>query len=344
MNVYDGIHWNIYEILPYQRNFNFINGERSLGKTYTCLMFIIDKCIHNSCEFVYLVRTQDEKKHGVMKEAFAKVIANEFSDYEFDFTNENVSCETEDGKRNIGYCIALSEALKIKKRSFPLVKYLMFDEYMLEDVQESSYVNGWKEPDLFLSIYHTIDREEDRVKCFLMGNNTKFHNPYHMHPAFNIPLVEKGEIWIGKNVLFQYAESSEALKEKKSQSKFLEMIDGSKYGQYAKDGIYLSDNYSFVEKLEGNSRYLMTIAYMDVQFGIWQSVEKGLLYVSDKIDPSCKFIFALTIDSHKENTMLIKSRGATHLKFLATHYKNGCVRFVSMEVKLKAEKAIALLL
>ena len=45
MYVYDGIHWNIYDILPYQRNFNLINGERSMGKTYTCQMFTLDKCI-----------------------------------------------------------------------------------------------------------------------------------------------------------------------------------------------------------------------------------------------------------------------------------------------------------
>lgn len=45
MNVYDGLHWNIYEILPYQRNFNFINSERSIGKTYTTEAYVIDKCI-----------------------------------------------------------------------------------------------------------------------------------------------------------------------------------------------------------------------------------------------------------------------------------------------------------
>lgn len=76
MNVYDGIHWNIYEILPFQRNFNFINATRSIGKTYTTLLYIIDYCINHNAEYVYIVRTQDEKKTvfllHLMKKLFFK--------------------------------------------------------------------------------------------------------------------------------------------------------------------------------------------------------------------------------------------------------------------------------
>lgn len=350
MYVYDGIHWNIYDILPYQRNFNLINGERSLGKTYTCQMFTLDKCIEKGFEFVYIVRTQDEKKHGVLEEAYQKVIANEFKDYTFEFTNEDMflciehpeSDITE--KKQLGYCIALSEAVKIKKRSFPRVKYMIFDEYMLEEKQAISYVNGWKEPDLLLSIYHTIDREEDRVIVFMLGNNTKFHNPYHLHPAFNIPPIEKGGIWTNENVLFQYAIGSSGLKEKKEKSKFLRMLDGTDYGKYAKEGDYVYDNYSFIEKMQTSARYNFTIEYNGNNYGVYSDFRNGVIYISDKIDPSCKLKYALTIDDHKENTLLTHSKNITQLKWLANNYKIGNVRFVSMEVKMKCEKGIALLL
>lgn len=350
MYVYDGIHWNIYDILPYQRNFNLINGERSLGKTYTCQMFTLDKCIEKGFEFVYIVRTQDEKKHGVLEEAYQKVIANEFKNYTFEFTNEDMflciehpeSDITE--KKQIGYCIALSEAVKIKKRSFPRVKYMIFDEYMLEEKQAISYVNGWKEPDLLLSIYHTIDREEDRVIVFMLGNNTKFHNPYHLHPAFNIPPIEKGGIWTNENVLFQYAIGSSGLKEKKEKSKFLRMLNGTDYGKYAKDGDYVNDNYSFIEKMQTSARYNFTIEYDSNNYGVYSDFRNGVIYISDKVDPSCKLKYALTIDDHKENTLLTHSKNITQLKWLANNYKIGNVRFVSMEVKMKCEKGIALLL
>lgn len=350
MNVYDGIHWNIYEILPFQRNFNLINGERSLGKTYTCQMFVLDKCITKGCEFVYIVRTQDEKKQGILEESFKKVTMVEFPDIIFEYTKDEMYLVIEDIETDtkekilLGYCIALSESVKVKKRSFPRVKYMIFDEYMLESNQNATYVTGWNEPNLLLSIYHTIDREDDRVIAFLLGNNTKFHNPYHIHKSFNVPPIQKGGIWTSENVLFQYAVGGTALKEKKSKSKFLRMLEGTDYGTYAKDGDYVYDNYSFIEKLTTNARYNMTIEFEGLRYGVYSSYNQGLIYISDKIDESCKLKYALTVDDHKENTMLTKSREVTQLKWLADNYKRGNVRFVSMEIKARLEKGIAMLL
>ncbi len=66
------LYWNINEILSYQRNFNFINGPRSIGKTYTTLKHIIDNSIKRNKEFAYIVRTQDEKKNYILKKACDK--------------------------------------------------------------------------------------------------------------------------------------------------------------------------------------------------------------------------------------------------------------------------------
>lgn len=343
-------YWDINRILPYQRCFNFINAERSIGKTYTTEKYVLDKCIKQGIEFTYIVRTQDEKKKGILQSAFEKVTLKEFPKYEFDYNNEEMLLVTRDeegeiqDKTIVGYCLALSEAVKIKKRSFPKVKYLIFDEYMLESKQGGQYVNGWKEPDLFLSIYHTIDREEDRVICFILGNNTSFFNPYHLHPAFSIPNIEKGKIWTSENVLFQWAISTKELREEKAKCKFLRMLDNTTYGKYAKDGDYVDDNYSFIEKMSTSAKYAMTLEYESVKFGVYNDMKNGVIYVSDKVDPSCKLNYALTVDDHKENTLLTKSNSITQLKWLSNNFKLGNVRFVSMEVKIKCEKAITLLL
>ena len=343
-------YWDINRILPYQRCFNFINAKRSIGKTYTTEKYVLDKCEKQSWEFVYLVRTQDEKKRGILQSAFEKVVLKEFSNEEFEYTNEEMFLviRDEEGevqeKVTMGYCLALSEAVKIKKRSFPKVKYLIFDEYMLESGQGGQYVNGWKEPDLFLSIYHTIDREEDRVICFLLGNNTSFFNPYHLHPAFNIPKIEKGKIWTSENVLFQWAISTQDLEEEKAKCKFLRMLNNTSYGKYAKDGDYVDDNYSFIDKMSTSAKYAMTIEYEGIKFGVYNDIKNGVIYISDKVDPSCKLNYALTVDDHKENTLLTKTNNVTQLKWLSNNFKLGNVRFVSMEVKIKCEKAIVLLL
>lgn len=328
------MYWDINKILPYQRNFNFINGERSIGKTYTTQKWVINKCLRTHKEFVYIVRTQDEKKSGVFALAFEKVLLKEFPQYEFKFSAEMCTCE----KETLGYCIALSESQKVKKRSFPLVDYIIFDEYMLEEGSRSNYVSGWNEPDLFLSIYHTIDREEDRVKCFLLGNNTSFYNPYHLHPAFKIQPIKQGGIWTGPNVLYQWAVGDKDLKKKKSKSAFVNMIDGTKYGDFAKEGNYIEDNSVFLGKHSGNSIYIMTLETNGRSFGVYSDRDNGQVVVSNHIDPSCPYRYAITLKDHTENTMLTKMRDG-HIKWLSRAFKVGIVRFESMEIKRFTEEA-----
>ena len=260
---------DLNKILPYQRNFNFINGERSIGKSYTIMKFVIKKCLQRGYEFAYIVRTKNQKKSGALGDAFKKVLLNEFNDYRIECTNEDmvnvIENEDKDERIQLGYCLALSEKTEIKQRSFPKVKYIILDEYMLETNNQHEYYKGWKEPDEFLNIYHTIDREEDRVICFLLGNNTSFYNPYHLHPAFNIPFISKGELWTSENVLFYWAIASDELKEQKKKSKFIKMIDKTDYSDYAVKGDYIYDEAKLIEPAPKNARLLFTIEINKIQ-------------------------------------------------------------------------------
>lgn len=334
-------YWDVRVILPFQRNFNFINGERSIGKTYSTQKFLLNEAIKKHKEFVYLIRTQDEKKSMAFEQAFNKVCALEFSDYEINFNSENCWLSLEDGLRApLGYCLALTEAAKAKRKSFPNVYYILFDEYMIEEGQGQRYINGWKEPESFLSIYHTVDREEDRVKCFLLGNNTSFYNPYHMHPAFNIPNIEKGKTWYSDNVLFQWAVGSPRLKERKANSKFLQMIKNTEYEHYAVNGDYSNDNPAFIEAKPDISVHYFNVSTMSKTFGIWYSRSTGSIYISAKFDPSCKYNFALDVHDHSEDTTLIKNKNHPLLQWLSRSFKHGMVKFESMEVKKLTERAI----
>lgn len=333
------MYWDINKILPYQRNFNLINGERSIGKTYTTQKWVVGKCLEKQQQFVYLVRTQSEKKEGVLERAFEKVMTKEFPGLETAYTEETMSANGE----IIGFCIAISESQKIKKRSFPNVYYIIFDEYMLEDSSRSNYVSGWKEPDLLLSIYHTIDREEDRVKVFMLGNNTSFFNPYHLHPAFNIQPIKQGQIWTSENVLYQWAEGSKDLKEKRATSKFGKMIQNTRYGEYASAGHFIEDNDDFIAVHDGKAQYEFTIICGGIQYGVFADQNKGLVYISDKTDPSCPFVYALTVDDHTENVMLTKGKPGA-LEWFSKCIKIGVVRFENMYIKKLTEGEIYKLL
>lgn len=336
------MYWNIYEILAYQRNFNLINGPRSIGKTYTTQKHFVKHAINKNSEFVYLVRTKNEIQEGIFERAFEKVINNEFPSNEIMFTKDECFL-LDDDNRTLGYCLAISDYVKIKTKSFPFVKFLLFDEYMLDtDKKSARYVSGWNEPDLFLNIYHTIDREEDRVICFLLGNNTMFYNPYHIHPAFNIPNIGEGEIWYSENVLFQRAVADDELKEAKSHSKFLKMISNTNYGDYASNGTYKDNIIEFIKPLSKGCAYKFGIIYNDIKFGIYVNYKEGLIYVSDKYNQS-PVNLAITTDDHRENTLLTKSENSW-LAWLRDNFKRGNVRFTTPEVKARFMPGLAMLL
>lgn len=329
------MYWNINEILPYQRNFNFINGERSIGKSYTTQKWVLEKCLKENKEFVYIVRTQREKLGGGFEKAFEKVMIQEFHEYLFTFTSDECEVRRGDNDVPIGHCIALSEAVSIKKRSYPNVYYLIFDEYMLEADQSISYVNGWHEPNLFLNIYHTIDREEDRVMCFLLGNNTNFFNPYHLHPAFRIPDIDKGKIWKSENVLFQWAKADKQLTEKKSSSKFLRMVDGSAYGNYAKDGMYADSGVQFIGDLPKSAKPLCNIRSDGFQYCCYMDVENSKLYFTDKPYPTCKYNYALTKADLDETYPYEPS--SIYMQMLKTCFHKARVLYVNPEVRAKLQ-------
>ena len=91
---YGGKYWNIKQYLPYQRCFNLINSERSIGKTYTTQGYFLERAILHDEEFVYIVRTQDEKEKSVFEKTFAKVCAKEYSEYQFEFTKKIILVKT----------------------------------------------------------------------------------------------------------------------------------------------------------------------------------------------------------------------------------------------------------
>lgn len=325
---------DILKLLTYGCNFIMVDAPRSVGKTYSTLKIIIRNCLKNSREFAYICRTIDEKNKGVMRKGVQKVMQNEFADVEYTCDNEYMYIEVDGKKTVLAYCLALSESQKIKKYSYPKCKFMIFDEYMLEN--GGRYINGVKEPDLLLNIYHTIDREEDRVVCFLLGNNTNFYNPYHMHKAFRIPYCEQGQIYRGTNVVFASLGRSDELNADKDQCKFLQMINGSEYGDFANAGLYGDTHNAFVEARPQTANQYIVICYSGSYYGIWYDNDSGCMYIDTKYNSNTRFVYAATDKDISEKVTRSKAITA-QLKDL--FYKGRC-RFVSQEIRAKFSECI----
>lgn len=359
MNCYDGIHWNIYDILPYQRNFNLICSVRDLGKTYTVQKYVLDKCIERGQQFVYILRTDSEREKGMFWGAFEKVCDKEFScKFECDKTTMYWLKEIEpertitDNNGNtkllkpeyvkilLGHCVTLSEVYKVKKVSRPYVKYMIFDEYIIEDESRSSYVGGYKEPNRLLTLYETIDRLEDRVVVFMLSNSLKFYNPYHIHKSFPVKNIGPGEIWMNKNVLYQRPIMSDALRKIKSESKFADMIAGTQYGDMSVHGEFIQDNFSFIGTRGRKSSYKFTVVSNGTNYGVWINHEEKYVVISYMWNPQYPLRLALSTYDHNELTMMAGRGKSPHLKWLAKQYSYGYLKFENMKIKTELEDQI----
>lgn len=332
-----GKYWDPGIIMPYQRTFNFINGPRGIGKTYSLLKWLIKQALKGR-EFVYVVRTQDEKKDMVLEFALKKVLQNEYPDLDCAFSM-NACME---GSGTLAHCLALTEAIKVKKRSYPNVYYMLFDEYTIEK-GTGRYINGFQEPELFVNLYDTIDRREDRVKCFFMGNNTSYYNPYHLYPLFGMPhdvdFVKEGKIWTNKITLFQRATPSEELTEDFNQNTFVEAAAATRYGEYAVGGVYGDDKFRPIQPLTDKSVYRATVHTSGGPvFAMYTDEYEHKLIFSSKVDPKYPIRFSLSREGLASGYPYISPNFDAYKSLLKRAAGDCSICFDAMAVKSQIEQ------
>lgn len=343
-------YFDIYRILPYQRPFNLINSIRSVGKTYVIQWWVMKQCLEKKRQCVALFRTKDEiEKKDILEEWYFKVLSQEFSAINFKFTKREIYIEeeTEEGEKEkviLVRAFALSEYRSIKKMSMPLVDYIIFDEYIIEDGLISDYFHGWREPTTLLSIYHSIDREENRVKVFMLANTSSFYNPYHLDGFFDIPKPKFGKIWTSKEVLFWWVEPSEALIEDKKNDPFFIQTLKSAYGKFANSNEYDEDKDTFIKEVPFQSVVMCTLLYDEKEYTVYNNVPlDGCVYIKDCKDRRSRVTYALTLDDHEENTFLIKSGNFSQINFIKKAIQCGRIRFDNIKCRKMFDSALKIL-
>ena len=98
--------WDITKSLSYNCLFNFIVGDRGVGKTFGCKKYVIDKYLKTGAQFVYVRRTKRELK-GI-RTFFADISSN----YENNFQVVNDGFKID--KKQAGYYLNLSTAQQQK--------------------------------------------------------------------------------------------------------------------------------------------------------------------------------------------------------------------------------------
>lgn len=330
-----GLYWDIKRTLSYNALFNFIIGSRGAGKTYGALKYNVEKFIEHRdkgrdpWQFLYVRRlsTELEKLTKMRGGRLFNAVQKEFPEHVLSAESNILKCDGE----VCGYSQPLSTASILKSDSFPNVKMIVFDEFIIDNRGTYHYLKD--EVTKFLDLYETVARNRD-VICMFLSNAVSVTNPYfdffHLDKPMNGDIQRFGS---AKDILVQNVVPAELMAIKKD-SRFGNILKGTEYLEYAYDNEWLLDNTDFIEGKTQRSEYFLTLRYKDTNIGIWFDPAQWLYYVSNDVDLQFKRVYSVTTDDHKPNMLLLKTAKKTaFFGNLITAYESGAVRYESMKLK-----------
>lgn len=324
------------KIQSYNALLNFIIGSRGVGKSYGAKKMVIKDFINNGNQFIYLRRYKTELDTAVPT-FFDDLKANEeFGEAALQVKKNKKMAEFQVNGETAGYAIALSTSNILKSSSFPKVKTIIFDEFIID---KGVYHYLKDEPVKFLDAVETIGRLRD-IKVYLLGNAVSIINPYFSYWNLSTPYGSEFKRFKDGLIVVNCPRNEEYETAKKN-SRFGKLIAGTDYGDYAIENQWLRDSNTFIEKKSPESKYWATIVINSQTMGIWRDFNTSTVYLTENYNPNCTMKIACTAEDHQENTILASLSSHPILKLIMLAYKNGQLRFSSMKVKGAAMKLIS---
>lgn len=313
--------YDINKTLTYNALFNFIVSARGLGKTFGTKHWCIRDFLRTGSQFIYVRRYKDELLD--VDKYFADIAA-EFPDHDFSVSGHEFMI---DGKV-AGYALALSTSKIKKSTSYPLVNKIIFDEFIID---KGTYHYLPDEVMHFLELYETVARLRENVRVFFLSNAITQVNPYFMY--FEIRLPRSGSVYRKGDILLEMPTDNDFTTRKKS-TRFGKLIEGTPYSAYSIDNEFLRDTDTFIEKKGEKAQYYFTFIYKDEKYGIWVDYTAGRFWVSRNVDPSFRIVYAITVEDHRPNTLLLgRVSKAVLFKPFIDSYRDGNVYCEDIKVK-----------
>ena len=347
-------YYDWHKTLSYDADVTMVIGARGVGKTFGIRTQCIRDWIKDGSRFVEVVRFKNELS-GVSDGYFNRTgDQEEFSNYIFR-TDARYAWiaerpeETEDEKKKpkpewhlIGYFIALSDAQRMKKRTFDHVRRVIFDESILE--RSDRYHNYLpNEFGVLANLVDTVSRERAdtegiRPRVYLLGNACDLSNPYFAAYGVGTDLKFGYRWYSGKTFLLHYVDAGEYAREKLEGTVAGRMMKGTSAATVAISNEFVGVGKEFVARKPSRAKFHFGIKCEGKTFGVWCDVQGGLYYVTSKLPKDAEKdefrypIFALTADDNKVNYIAAKKADKT-LSYFADMYYLNLVRYDSVQTK-----------
>lgn len=324
--------------------------NRTGGKTTYFNRLVVKRFLEGKGKFAVLYRFKYELKDCA--DAFFKDIGSLFFQeynmrseprrngtfHEF-FLYKKKDTDTKNAGISCGYAIPINSADQIKKIShqFSDVNRIIFDEF-----QSENFNYCYDEVNKFISIHTSIARGQGKqsryVPVFMLSNFVTLLNPYYVEMDIATRLQKQTRFYKGVGFVLEQGWVDSAAKALEN-SGFMQAFSGSNQHDYlTRQGVYLSDSTCFIEKVNGDNKYIATFKYKGRNYAIRMYAQYGFLYCDDNADMSFPTKLSITTEDHNVNYVMLRS----NIEFLAKlryYFDRGAFRFKNLlckEVVLKA--------
>lgn len=322
--------------LSYNARLTMVVTARGRGKTFGIRAQCIRDYIKGNTRFVEVCRHKNELQ-GLQADYFGKVSKiDEFKDYVFKSEGQRayIALKVPEGRKPewqlLGYFVALSEYQAIKKRTFVDVRRIIFDEAIIEKLDNfHRYLPD--EYEILKNVVDSVTRENPadfgRASIYLLGNACDLVNPYFQVFGLN-DIPKYGYTWFNsKRFLLHYEQPGEYAAEKKS--KTLAGIMGEATGSNAisADNVFDFRGREFIAEKPKNAKFDFGMIYKGQKFGAWIDESEGFYYINSKIPENTdRIVYALTAKDNRPN-MIVAQRAEKPLRNFMRLYCLGIVKF-----------------
>lgn len=323
------MYYNYDKLFSYNFLLAFVIGERGVGKSFGAKKAMLSKFLKTGEQFIYLRRYKTELDSALTTFWSDLQSAGFFTEHDLKVKKSKMLTEFKCDGKVCGYAIPLSTANILKSTSFPNVKTIIFDEFML-DTASGTYRYLKNEVQMVLDVIETVGRLRD-IQVIFLGNATTQVNPYFAYLNLSLPYNSDFKTFKDGLIVVNYIKNEEYRKVKK-ESRFGQLIEGTDYGRYAIDNEFLRDSTEFIAKRPEKCSFFCTLIVNGINVGLWLGSD-GLMYVSNKFEPNSTMKFACDYNDHSEKSLFLSFRENYYLRYAVKFYKNGWLRFENMNVK-----------
>ena len=313
-------------LLSHNAFINFVMSPRGNGKSYSAKKLIIKNYLKDGSQAVYVRRTKVEIDE--VKDTYWNDIGEEFPNLEFKVEGYIGYINGDE----VVHFIPLSTSTNKKSASYPKVKWIIFDEYIITKTTYNRYLKN--EMTLLLDLIETVGRDRN-IRVLLMANSVSFVNP--LFSFFDIVPKENQRFSKYKDGLICVEQfTSHVFMEEKKKTPFGRLIEGTNYSKYAIENEVLEDTNDFIKEREGvKYKFLACFKYEDFKIGVWENLENNELFCDERIDEDNINKFAMLLEELEEGYLYYKGYRNVNLRIIKIKKSaiQGNLYFCSQEIK-----------